>query len=88
MVTDPKPTAYVTDLASEGVDLTIYFWINTNENSPLAVFDSVAINIKKVLSKSDIEIYPTSPIIVQEAKVHLTSEVNENNDDTAQDVFN
>lgn len=74
VVNDPKPSVYVTDLASEGVDLSIYFWINTNENSPLAVFDRVATGIKKILSKSDIELYPTSPIVVQEAKIHLLSE--------------
>lgn len=74
VVNDPKPSVYVTDLASEGVDLSIYFWINTNENSPLAVFDRVATGIKKILSKSDIELYPTIPIVVQEAKIHLLSE--------------
>jgi small conductance mechanosensitive channel len=74
VVADPQPSVYVTDLASEGVDLSIYFWINTNENSPLAVFDRVATGIKKILSKSDIELYPTSPIVVQEAKIHLLSE--------------
>lgn len=74
VVNDPKPSVYVTDLASEGVDLSIYFWINTNENSPLAVFDRVATGIKKILSKSDIELYPTSSIVVQEAKIHLLSE--------------
>ncbi|MCY7375961.1 MAG: mechanosensitive ion channel family protein [Pyrinomonadaceae bacterium] len=74
VVADPKPSVYVTDLASEGVNLSIYFWINTNENNPLAVFDRVATGIKRALSKSDIELYPTSPIIVQEAKVQLLSE--------------
>ncbi len=88
VVTDPQPSVYVTDLASEGVSLTIYFWINTNENKPMEVFDRVATGIKKTMSKSDIEIYPTSPIIVQEAKVQLTSEVNENDNSTGRDVFN
>ena len=82
VVADPKPSVYVTDLASEGVDLTIYFWINTNENKPMEVFDRVATGIKKALSKSDIEIYPTSPIIVQEAKVQILSE-----DENSRDAF-
>ena len=71
---DPKPSVYVTDLASEGVNLSIYFWLNTNESKPMEVFDRVATGIKRALSKSDIEIYPTSPIIVQEAKVQILSE--------------
>lgn len=86
VVTDPKPSVYVTDLASEGVALTIYFWINTNENKPMEVFDKVATGIKKSLSKSDIEIYPTSPIVVQEARVHLTNETVEDENDK-RDVF-
>ena len=86
VVADPKPSVYVTDLAAEGVDLSIYFWINTNEHSPLAVFDRVATGIKKSLAKSDIELYPTSPIVVQEAKIHLLSESSEENRD-GRDVF-
>lgn len=84
VVAEPQPSAYVTDLASEGVNLSIYFWINTNESKPMEVFDRVATGIKRTLSKSNIEIYPTSPIIVQEAKVQLLSE-NDNSD--GRDVF-
>lgn len=83
VVAKPQPSAYVTDLASEGVNLSIYFWINTNENKPMEVFDRVATGIKRTLSKSNIEIYPTSPIIVQEAKVQLLSE----NEDSKRDIF-
>lgn len=74
VVSEPKPAVYVTDLASEGVNLSIYFWINTNESKPMEVFDSVATGIKRALSKSEIEIYPTSPIVVQEAKVQLSTD--------------
>ncbi len=74
VVKEPSPSVYVTDLASEGVNLSIYFWINTNESKPMEVFDQVATGIKKALSKSNIEIYPTSPIVVQEAKVELLTE--------------
>ncbi len=83
VVPEPKPNVYVTDLASEGVNLSIYFWINTNENKPMEVFDRAATGIKRTLSKSNIEIYPTSPIIVQEAKVQLLSE----SEDVKSDVF-
>lgn len=84
VVAEPQPSAYVTDLASEGINLSIYFWINTNENKPMEVFDRVATGIKRTLSKSNIEIYPTSPIIVQEAKVQILSE---NEDGDRRDVF-
>lgn len=74
VVSEPKPSVYVTDLASEGIKLSIYFWINTNENNPMEVNDGVATGIKKALGKSNIELYPTSPIVVQDAKVQLMSD--------------
>lgn len=80
VVADPKPSVYVTDLTADGVNVSIYFWINTNENSPLEVFDRVARNIKKVLGKSDVEIFPPNQVIVQEAKVQLSAE-NQNGKD-------
>lgn len=74
VVAEPQPNVYVTDLASEGVNLSIYFWIKTDENKPMEVFDRVATGIKRALSKSNIDIYPPSSIVVQEAKVELTSD--------------
>lgn len=84
VVSDPSPNVYVTDLATEGVNLSVYFWIDTNENSPLGVFDKVATGIKKALSESDIELFPPSAVIVQEAKVQLLSKASEE----GSDVFN
>ncbi|MDQ3712106.1 MAG: mechanosensitive ion channel family protein [Acidobacteriota bacterium] len=79
VVGEPPPNVYVTDLAAEGVNLSIYFWIKADENDPMAVFDRVAMGIKKVLGKSEIRLYPTSPIVVQETKVELSSD--EQNDE-------
>lgn len=55
---DPKPNVYVADLASDGVNLSIYFWINTDKNSPIEVFDRIATEIKETLQKAEIELYP------------------------------
>jgi len=65
---DLKPNVYVTDLASEGVKLSVYFWINTNTHRAIEVTDRVATRIKESLSKSDIELYPPGSIIVQNAE--------------------
>jgi len=80
VVAEPKPTVYVTDLSAAGVNVSIYFWIDTNKNSPLDVFDRVATNIKKVMNKANVEIYPPSQIVVQDAKVELMTE-NQNGKD-------
>ena len=79
VVGEPQPNVYVTDLAAEGVNLSIYFWIKADENDPMAVFDRVAMGIKKVLGKSEIRLYPTSPTVVQETKAELSSD--EQNDE-------
>jgi small-conductance mechanosensitive channel len=77
VVGDPPPDVYVTDLAAEGVDLSIYFWIKTDETNPMAVFDRVAVNIKKILGESNIALYPTNPILVeQKSEEQITEEEN------------
>lgn len=65
VVAEPKPSVVVTDLSSDGVDLSIYFWINTDKHRPLQVFDAVATQIKKELSDAGIEMYPPNSVIVQ-----------------------
>lgn len=65
VVKEPKTTVYVTDLSADGVNLSVMFWIKTNENKPLEVFDAVATGIKNALSAAKIELYPPGAIVVQ-----------------------
>jgi small conductance mechanosensitive channel len=65
VVDEPKPSAVVTDLSADGVNLSIYFWINTDKHRPMQVFDLVATEIKKSLDEAGIEMYPPSSVIVQ-----------------------
>lgn len=81
VVAEPQPTVFITDLTADGVGITIYFWIDTNENSPLTVFDRVAGNVKNALQKSGTEIYPAGSIIVQQPTLEATfAEANGKND--------
>ena len=73
VVDEPQPNVYVTDLASDGVNLAIYFWINTNEAKPMEVFDSVATEIKASLSRASVEMYPPNTVIVQNAETQIES---------------
>ncbi len=61
---DPNPGIYVRDLTTDGINLSIYFWINTDQNSPLKVFDEVATKIKEALQNSNVIIFPPSSIVV------------------------
>ncbi len=81
VVGEPQPNVYVTDLAAQGVDLSIYFWIKTDENNPMAVFDRVAVGIKRVLVESNIELYPAGSTVVPEAKAEITLEEENRKDD-------
>lgn len=80
VVGEPSPTVYVTDLAAEGVDLSIYFWIDTDENNPMAVFDRVATGIKKTLGKSGVKLYPANQVVVQKADAEQPPEENKRED--------
>ena len=65
---EPKSNVVVTDLTSDGASLSIYFWVDTDKNSPLQVFDQVASGIKKALKKAGIELYPPTTVLVQNTK--------------------
>lgn len=65
VVDEPKPNVIVTDLTGDGVNLSIYFWVNTDLHKPLQVFDAIATDIKDKLNESNIEIFPPSSVIVQ-----------------------
>ena len=66
---DPPPAVYVTDLGTEGVKLTVYFWINTDESSPLVVFDEASSNVNRVLRDADVKLFPPPPMVLQDSKV-------------------
>lgn len=68
VVAEPKPRIVVTDLTSDGVNLSVYFWIDTNESRPMEVFDGAATAIKESLSNEAIELFPPGSIIVQNAE--------------------
>lgn len=65
VVDEPEPNAVVTDLTGDGVNLSIYFWINTDKNSPILVTDEVATGIKKALCAAGIEMFPPSSVVLQ-----------------------
>src|SRR5215213_7045452 len=65
VVSEPRPSAVVTDLSADGVNISIYFWINTDKDKPMQVFDVVATRIKKSLDEAGIEMFPPSSVIVQ-----------------------
>ena len=66
VVDEPPPRVLVSDLISDGVSITVNFWINTNEARPLEVFDLAAIRIVEDLERSGVEIYPPGSMIVKQ----------------------
>ncbi len=74
VVNEPKPSAVVTDLSADGVNISIYFWINTDKHKPMQVFDEVATEIKKALDNSGIEMFPPSSVILQTTEKDNSSE--------------
>lgn len=65
---EPPSKVVVTDLTSDGAKLSVYFWVNTDKNSPLTAFDEVASGINKAVSEAGIELYPPNTVIMQPPK--------------------
>jgi small conductance mechanosensitive channel len=65
---EPLSKVVVTDLTSDGADLSVYFWVNTDKNSAQLVFDTVASGIKKAVDEAGIELYPPNTVIMQQPK--------------------
>jgi small conductance mechanosensitive channel len=65
VVHDPPPRVLVTDLISDGVNVTVNFWINTNEDKPMEVFDRASVGIVDKLNEAGIEIFPPGSMIVK-----------------------
>jgi small conductance mechanosensitive channel len=55
VVAEPKPNVLVTNLAPEGAEISIYFWVNTDKHGPMQVFDAAATEIKKSLGEAGME---------------------------------
>ena len=63
---EPKPDVYVIDLNGEGINLSIYFWVNTDKNSPIVVFDDITTEIKESLNEAGVTLYPPTVAVLKE----------------------
>lgn len=81
VIDNPQANVVVTDLTGDGVNLSIYFWINTDSHKPMQVFDSVATSIKKSLGDAKIEMFPPSSLIVQTLEQKAENLVSETEED-------
>src|SRR5258708_31242843 len=67
IVDEPPPKVFVTELSSEGVNITVNFWINTDKSRPREAFDAAAVEIMRILDDQGIELFPPDSLIVQRA---------------------
>ena len=68
VLNEPNSNVYVKDLLADGVNLEIYFWVDTNKNQPIEIFDKTAIALKNALSKDQIALYPPNTAVAQKLK--------------------
>ncbi len=76
---DPSPSIYVTNLAAEGINLTVYFWINPELSSPLKLFDEASTVINRTLRNSGVKLFPQKPLLLEE--ITLSKKDKKNKDD-------
>ena len=60
IVVDPPARVLVSEMISDGVNITVSFWINTNETKPLEVYDRAAIAIIESLENAGVEVFPAA----------------------------
>ena len=58
ILAEPESSVYVTDLGIDGIKLSIYFWIDTEESSLLKVYDEASTRINRGLREAKVNLYP------------------------------
>jgi small-conductance mechanosensitive channel len=61
VVHDPAPKVLVSELTADGINVSVGFWINTNEDKPLEVFDRAVIAIVGDLHEKGIGVFKSDP---------------------------
>ncbi|MDI1243318.1 MAG: mechanosensitive ion channel family protein [bacterium] len=69
---EPQPGVLVTEFTGDGAMLTVQFWINTNQNKPLQVFDNVSIEVLKALSAARYEVNRGTSELIKELEAVST----------------
>ncbi|NEU70277.1 mechanosensitive ion channel [Spirosoma agri] len=63
---DPAPWVYVTELAGSSVNLTIFFWVESQQANALKVSDQVVTGIKLALDKASIDMpFPHTVVLLE-----------------------
>ena len=66
IVKEPEPNVHVTDLKADGVNVTANFWLNTNEDRPIEVFDRASVGVMGSLDKAGCTLFPPGSMIVRQ----------------------
>jgi small-conductance mechanosensitive channel len=67
VLTDPAPWVYVSELAGSSVNLTVYFWVKSQQANALKVSDKVVTGIKLALDKAEIDMpYPHTVVLLEQ----------------------
>ncbi len=64
---DPGPWVYVSELAGSSVNLTVYFWVESQQANALNVSDQVVTGIKLALDKAGIDMpFPHTVVLLEQ----------------------
>lgn len=71
---EPPPNIFITDLAADGIGITVNFWIDTDRHRPLVAYDQAVSVILKHLEDAQIKIFPIRAEPVQFSAIETGSE--------------
>ena len=67
VLSDPTPWVYVTELAGSSVNLTVFFWAESQQANVLKVSDQVVTGIKLALDKAGIDMpFPHTVVLLEQ----------------------
>ncbi len=65
VVAKPPARVYISELAAEGPNVTVEFWIDTSKDAPSDVYDRVASRVVRAMNRSGVEPYPPGALVVR-----------------------
>jgi small-conductance mechanosensitive channel len=58
VLSEPSPNIFITEISSEGVVITVNFWIDTDKHRPIVAYDQAVSAMLKHLEEAKIDLFP------------------------------
>ena len=64
---EPPPNVFLTRLTAEGIKLTAYFWVDTEKDSVMELFDAASTAINLTLREAGVKLFPAQRLTISDS---------------------